>query len=102
MFQLAEEEFNIVAATVLDVFPQATLWRGDFAPNDPAIALIGQLDGATIDPAVVERRLRELKTDAANPFLVHPAGFWMFLAGTLDPKEERFVRARRSREKAVA
>ncbi|MEK7676862.1 MAG: fused MFS/spermidine synthase [Verrucomicrobiota bacterium] len=98
MFQLSEEEFNIVAATFLDVFPHTTLWRGDFAPTEPAVALIGQFDATPLDPAVVERRLRELKTDEANPSLVHPAGFWMFLAGPLDAKEEQFARARRNRE----
>ena len=98
LFQLAEEEFNIVTATFLDVFPHATLWRGDFAPDAPSVALIGQLDGATIDPAFVERRVRELKADAANPSLVHPAGFWIFLVGPLDPREERFARARRNQE----
>src|SRR6185503_12446297 len=35
MFQMSEEEFNIVAATFLDVFPQTTLWRGDLAPDLP-------------------------------------------------------------------
>lgn len=98
MFQLSEEEFNIVAASFLDVFPETTLWRGDFAPHEPALALIGQLDNAAIDPANVERRLREPNADKANPALAHAAGFWMFLAGPLDPREPRFARARRNRE----
>ena len=98
MFQLSAPEFNIVAATFLDVFPRTTIWRGDFAPNQPAVALIGQLDDAMINPDVAERRLLGLKTDATNPFLVHPAGFWTFLVGSLDLKEDRFVRARRNRE----
>jgi spermidine synthase len=98
LFQLAEEEFDIVAATFLDVFPHTSLWRGDFAPNEPALALTGHLEDVALDPAAVERRLRELKPDEANPSLLHPAGLWMFLVGPLDPKEERFVRARRNRE----
>lgn len=98
MFQLSEEEFNIVAATFLDVFPHTTLWRGDFAPDEPAVALIGRLDEAPLDPALVERRVRELKPDPANASLAHAAGLWMFLAGPLDPKETRFAQARRNRE----
>jgi len=99
MFQLSEEEFNIVTATFLDVFPRATLWRGDFAPGQPAVALIGHLEtGALIDSAVVARRLREVKSDDANPTLAHPAGLWMFLAGPVDPAADRFARARRNRE----
>src|SRR5205814_8821840 len=92
MFQLSEAEFNIVAASFLDIFPSTTLWRGDFAPNAPAVALIGHLDGGEIDPVVVERRLRELQPDDTNPILVHSAGFWMFLVGPLAPRQERFAR----------
>ena len=98
MFQLSEEEFIITVATFLDVFPHTTLWRGDFAPDEPAVALIGRLDGAPIDPEMVERRVRELKPDPANASLAHVAGLWMFLAGPLDPKETRFAQARRNRE----
>ena len=98
MFQFSEAEFNIVVATFLDIFPRTALWRGDFAPNEPAVALIGLGDEANLDPIVVERRLHEMQPDAANPFLAHPAGVWMFLVGAVDPTEERFARARRNRE----
>ncbi len=98
MFQLSEAEFDIVAATFLDVFPATTLWRGDFAPGQPAVALIGHLDETALDPAVIERRLWELKPDDANPNLLHSAGVWMFLAGPIDARQERFARARRNRE----
>ncbi|MBI3868554.1 MAG: fused MFS/spermidine synthase [Verrucomicrobia bacterium] len=98
LFQLSEEEFNTIVATFLDVFPQATLWRGDFAPRDPAIALIGRFDDAPIDPGVVERRTRELATDDANSFLAHPAGVWIFLGGALNPQSPRFLRAPRNQE----
>jgi spermidine synthase len=98
LFQLSEEEFNIVTATFLDVFPHATLWRGDFAPDAPAVALVGQLDATALDPAVIDRRLHEMNPDDANPALVHPAGFWMLLGGSLERRDERFVRARRNRE----
>src|SRR6185436_13767154 len=57
MFQMSEAEFNIVAATFLDVFPQTTLWRGDLAPDLPAVALVGHTDSAPIDPALVDRRV---------------------------------------------
>ncbi len=97
LFQLSEGEFNIVAATFLDVFPHATLWRGDFAPDRPALALVGHADDSPLDPAVVEHRIRELRPDGLNPQLVHPAGLWMFLVGPLDPRDPRFASARRNR-----
>ena len=98
LFQLSEEEFRIVVATFLDVFPHTTLWRGDFSPNDPALALIGNADGVPIDPAMVERRVAELKKDETNPHLTHPAGLWVFLVGPLDPADPSVTAAKRNRE----
>jgi spermidine synthase len=98
MFQMSEAEFNIVAASFLDVFPQTTLWRGDLAPDLPAVALVGHTDSAPIDPDVVDRRVRELQKDETNLHLAHAAGLWMFLAGALDAKDARFAKARRNCE----
>lgn len=98
LFQMSEAEFNIAAATFLEVFPQTTLWRGDLAPDLPAVALIGHTDSVPIDPAVVDRRVGELRPDPTNPHLQHPAGLWMFLAASLDPKELRFARAKLNRD----
>lgn len=95
MFQLSEEEFNIVAATFLDVFPSATLWRGDFSPKQPALALIAY---NSLDPAIIERRVRELKPDVTNSMLAHPAGVWLYFVGPLQPTMDRFRTARRNRE----
>jgi spermidine synthase len=98
MFQMSEAEFKIVAATFLDVFPQTTLWRGDLAPDLPAVALVGHTDAAPIDPAVLDRRVRELRMDESNLHLAHAAGLWLFLVGPLDAKDARFATARRNRE----
>jgi spermidine synthase len=98
LFQMSEAEFDIVAATFLDVFPQTTLWRGDLAPDLPAVALVGHTDAAPLDPAVVDRRVRELRTDEANLHLAHAAGLWVFLVGPLDAKDARFATARRNSE----
>lgn len=98
LFQMSEAEFNIAAATFLEAFPRTTLWRGDLAPNLPAVALIGHTSEAALDPAVIERRVRELRPDSANPHLAHPAGLWMFLVGALDLNEPRFATAKRHRD----
>jgi spermidine synthase len=98
LFQMSGEEFNIVVASFLDVFPRATLWRGDFAPDRPALALVGHTSETAIDPAMVERRVRELQPDEGNPHLGHPAGLWIYLCGPVDRKASRFAAARRNRE----
>jgi spermidine synthase len=95
MFQLSEEQFYMVAATFLDVFETATLWRGDFSPQQPALALIAY---PSVDAATVERRVRELQPDPANAMLRHPAGLWIFFVGALDASTPQFRTARRNRE----
>ena len=87
MFQLSEEEFRIVAATFLDVVPRASLWRGDFAPDHPVLALVGHVDAsAAIDPATVARRVREITMDPSNPQLTHEAALWIYLVGPLEAR----------------
>ena len=99
MFQLSEEEFRIVAATFLDVFNRATLWRGDLSPDQPALALVGHADAdAMIDPAAVARRIREMKPDDANPHLAHEAGLWAFLIGPIQSTDAQFASAKRHRD----
>jgi len=99
MFQLSEEEFRIVAATFLEGFHRATLWRGDLSPHQPALALVGHADAdATIDPAAVARRIREMKPDDANPHLAHEAGLWAFLIGPIQSGDPQFASAKRHRD----
>ncbi len=43
LYQLTRTEFDIIARTFLNVFPQVSLWRNDFYPELPVVALIGQL-----------------------------------------------------------
>ncbi|HVR73055.1 MAG TPA: fused MFS/spermidine synthase [Planctomycetota bacterium] len=100
LFQLSEEEFRIVAATFLDVFPRTTLWRGDFLADRPAVALIGTLDDDPLDPSAVEASARNLipQLDRTNPYLADSAGLWLFLVGPLDPADPAFASVRRNRD----
>ena len=84
LFQLSETEVTILARTFLQVFPQAQVWRGDFSPTAPAIALIGRAGDFKPDVALVQRRLAELRADPANPQLRSPDAFWMNLVGVLE------------------
>ncbi len=52
LFDLSEHEFGIIAHTMLEVFPQVTLWRRGFSPRYPVFALIAQ---ATLEPLDVDR-----------------------------------------------
>jgi spermidine synthase len=57
MYQVSEREFTIIARTMLEVFPSVTVWRGDFFPRNPIVALIGARDPEPLDPKAVLDRL---------------------------------------------
>jgi spermidine synthase len=40
-YQMTEAEFNVIINTMLQVFPQLTVWRGDFSALKPIIGLMG-------------------------------------------------------------
>ena len=42
LYQISMREFGIIAQTMMQAFPQVTLWRGNFVPNKPIVALIAQ------------------------------------------------------------
>lgn len=84
LFQLSETEFRILARTFLAEFPRAWVWRGDFSPTEPALALIGARDDSAPDAATVRRRLGEMRADPANPQLRMPETLWMNFVGVLE------------------
>ena len=96
LFQLSERQTRILVRTFLAVFPGAQVWRGDFSPTAPAIALIGGIGGTALDPAVVIRRLAEMSTDPANPQL--PDVFWMHFVGLLETADLPAGETRLNRE----
>ncbi len=83
LFQLGEEDFRCILRTFLEVFPRASVWRGDFSPTEPALALIGFADG-DFKAESVSRRLGKMQPDPANRHLKHPAAFWMHFIGIVD------------------
>jgi spermidine synthase len=83
LYQLGREEFALVAATFLEVFPEATLWRGDFFGARPRAALIG-INGEPPDPATVGARLRDLAAGGVEDrWVTDPRAFWMLYVGPL-------------------
>jgi spermidine synthase len=96
LYQISEAEFDSIAASFLDVFPQTTLWRGDFNAGEAALALIGHT--GPLDPSIADGRTRALAAtpDRSNPYLSHPAGLWMYFVGPLDPTDGRLQSAPRN------
>jgi spermidine synthase len=87
LYQLTEDQLAVLARTFADVFPQATVWRGNFLPDLPTLALVGQAGGAPLDAAGIDARARALAVQVAarSPFLQHPSGVWLRLVGALRP-----------------
>ena len=81
MFQLAREDFETILRTFQWVFPNVSVWRGDFSPREPALALVGAMV-TVMNPEVVQRRLARMQPDPSNPQLQFPPAFWMHLVGT--------------------
>jgi spermidine synthase len=82
-FQLSQEELTILARTFLAVFPETLVWRGDFSPTSPAVALIGFAEPFKLDLAPMTSRIAELRPDPSNPQLADTMALWMQFMGSL-------------------
>lgn len=81
LYQLARREFELIARTMLAVFPHVALWRGDFYAARPIVALVGSNEPLALDPAAVVERARALAPDLAPHLAL--AAFLPFYAGNL-------------------
>lgn len=67
LYQMSQDEFGIIARTMLEVFPLVTLWRGDFLARRPIVMLVGHRENTPFVPHVLFR-------PADLPFMAHYAG----------------------------
>jgi spermidine synthase len=81
LFQLNQRDFEVIARTLLEVFPNVVLWRGDFYANRPIVALIASAAPMTIDPRQVVDRSHQLAPEV--PASAALAGVLPFYAGNL-------------------
>lgn len=61
LYQLSREETFVIARTMLEVFSQVTVWRGDFLPHSPIVALIGETAARPLDADAMVRNFRSRK-----------------------------------------
>jgi spermidine synthase len=93
LYQFSERDALIVMRTMLEVFPQVTMWRGDFAPERPIVALIGQEAGAELDPDAVTAHFRVRRKTPDFPRTLATAFTGMFYAGNLGANRDLFAAA---------
>ncbi len=84
LYQLSEAQLAIVLRTFLDVFPRTTVWRGNFLPGEPTLALVGHMSASALDVDAIDRRVARLAPSvaASSPMLADPAGLWLSLVGS--------------------
>jgi spermidine synthase len=54
LYQISEKEFGIIANTMLAVFPQVSLWRGNFQPGAEIAALVGHADPTPLPASTLD------------------------------------------------
>jgi spermidine synthase len=84
IYQLRTEEFLIIAATFLEVFPDATLWRGDFFVHNPTAALVGIAGEPASVGEIDAAAKRLLERGAEDRWITDPGALWMFYLGPLE------------------
>jgi spermidine synthase len=84
LYQLAESDLAIAAATFQSVFPEVQLFRNRLDPLQPGLALVGW-NGGGLDWEVVSRRCAELRTEGVvlDAGMRHDAGIALLWLGSL-------------------
>jgi len=93
LYQLSRRDAFVIIRTLLDEFPQVTLWRGDFLPEQPIVALIGQDAGATLDPQAITESFRHRRKSGELPRRLAVAFSALFYAGNLTANRDLFASA---------
>ncbi len=85
LFQLTRPQFDAIARTFRQVFPEAFLVRGDFYFDLPIIGLIGGRQIEAIDWTAVAQACERLRADGSvtDPLVRHADGVAMLLLGPL-------------------
>jgi len=83
LYQLSEAELRIVMATFLDVFPRASLWRGDFYGRFPIVALVGWVGRVPSADEISGAAERLKAAGVGDRWVTHPVGVWALRVGSL-------------------
>jgi spermidine synthase len=92
VFQLRETELAMILATFGEVFPNATLWRGNFSARLPRLAVIGR-NGPWPDKTTIDQRIAELAASGQvdDIWVTQSEAFWMLYMGPLSALDKRLA-----------
>jgi len=99
LYQVSREEFGIIVRTMLEVFPQVTLWRNNYCPGFDVVGLAGHREAVPL-PAVTPRVSNSRVTAVTGksdedletlelPF--NPQTALMFYCGNLTAAHQQFA-----------
>jgi spermidine synthase len=91
LYQLSQADFAVIARTMLEVFPQVTMWRGDFLAERPIVALVGQEAGAGLDAEAVVANFRKRRGDDQVPRRLIMGLTGLFYCGNLTEMRAAFA-----------
>ncbi len=91
LYQLSKDEFFVIARTMLEVFPQVTLWRGDFNPGRPIAALVGHQQAGPLDVEALVQGFRRRKGAAGADRQSALATTALFYAGNVTADRDRYA-----------
>jgi hypothetical protein len=85
MFQLTREQYECIARTFREVFPEALLIRGDFYAEMPIVGLFGGRTTSSLDWDRIGEACLRLRIDGRclDPLLRHAEGIAMCVIGDL-------------------
>lgn len=85
LYQVREEDFQLIARTFLAVFPDAWLVRNSFALRSPSVGLIGRKNGPLPEAETIQARTAAFHAvpELGNAFLHSPGGVALHLLGPL-------------------
>jgi spermidine synthase len=95
-YQVTEFEFHVIGRTMLEVFDQVSLWRGDFVPFNEVIAFVGHKGGAPLPPSEfddTQARMSFLNGDDQGDIYktLNPQTALVYYAGNVSASADKFA-----------
>lgn len=92
MYQLTPEQFDLIAHTFQQVFPDTHLFRGTFLNHVPTLALVGFRD-SELDWSVVSKNCNTIRQAGAvlDPVIRHREAIAMLYLGKLTARDSKTV-----------
>ena len=99
LYQMSEREFGIIARTMLAVFPQVSLWRGNFQPGAEIAAMVGHADSTALPACTLDAsREKQLAVEGASHLdmqqlmlPINPQTITLFYGGNLTRAADLFA-----------